>query len=58
MKNTEKMMAIALVEDMVAHGYKLMQYKTAQEMVERYSTFPLPWWQESHDRFVNGNYAK
>ena len=58
MKNTEKMIAITLVEDMVAHGYKLMQYKTAKEMVEYYNTLPLSWWQESHDHFVNGNYTK
>jgi len=52
MSNTEKKMAIALVQDMVDNGYKLMQYKSAQEMVEYYDTFPLSWWQESHDRFM------
>jgi len=52
MTNIEKKQAIALVEDMVAHGYHLMQYKSAQEMVECYSCFDLAWWQESHDRFM------
>ena len=52
MTNIEKMQAIALVEDMVAHGYNLMQYPTAQAMVDYYDHFPLSWWQESHDRFL------
>lgn len=52
MSNTERKMAIALVQDMVDNGYKLMQYKSAQEMVEYYDGFPLSWWQESHDRFM------
>lgn len=52
MTNVEKKTAVALVEDMVAHGYHLMQYKTAEEMVEYYEMLPLKWWQETHDRFV------
>ena len=52
MTNIEKKQAITLVEDMVAHGYHLMQYKNAQEMVEYYDCFPLSWWQESHDQFL------
>ena len=53
MTESEKAQAVALVEDMVAHGYRLMQYKDAQAMVNCYDCFPLSWWQESHDRFCN-----
>ena len=52
MTNTEKMLAVALVEDMVAHGYHLMQYPTAQLMVDNYDCLPLSWWQTAHDNFV------
>jgi hypothetical protein len=52
MNANEKMQAVALVEDMVAHGYHLMQYPTAQAMVDTYDCFTLDWWQEAHDRFV------
>lgn len=52
MTNTEKKIAIALVEDMVAHGYHLVQYKTAEDMVTYYECLPLDWWQEAHDRIV------
>lgn len=52
MSENEKVMATALVEDMVAHGYHLMQYKTARAMVDHYDCFTLEWWQKTHDRFV------
>lgn len=58
MNANEKKMAVALVEDMVAHGYHLMQYPTAQAMVDYYDCFTLEWWQESHDRFCRGDYIK
>ena len=52
MNEMEKMQAVALVEDMVAHGYHLMQYPTARAMVDYYETLPLAWWQDCHDRFM------
>ena len=52
MTNTEKKNAIALVENMVAHGYHLIQYKTAEDMVNCYDMLSLDWWQDCHDRFV------
>lgn len=55
MNENEKIQAVALVEDMVAHGYHLMQYPTAQAMVDYYECLPLSWWQESHDHFVKGD---
>jgi len=60
MNANEKMQAVALVEDMVAHGYHLMQHPTAQAMVDYYEALPLDWWQESHDEFVatRGGYSK
>jgi hypothetical protein len=60
MTNTEKMQAAALVENMVAHGYSLMPYPTAQAMVDYYEDLPLDWWQETHDEFVatRGGYSK
>jgi hypothetical protein len=58
MTNTEKMQAITLVEDMVAHGYHLMQYPTARAMVDYYEALPLNWWQEIHDHFCKDDYTK
>lgn len=52
MTNIEKKQAIALLEDMAAHGYHLMQYHTAQDLVDTYSCLPLSWWQETHDKFM------
>ena len=53
MTNTEKLTAIELVKDMVAHGYSLGQYKDAQALVEYYESLPLDWWQRAHDKFMD-----
>ena len=58
MSEEEKIQATKLVEDMVAHGYHLMQYKSAREMVDTYDCFTLDWWKKDHDRFCNGDYIK
>lgn len=52
MTNVEKKIAVALVEDMVAHGYRLMQYPTAEAMVDYYAALPLEWWQKCHAHYV------
>lgn len=51
MTEEEKIQATQLVEDMVQHGYHLMQYPTARAMVDTYDCFPLSWWEKNHDHF-------
>lgn len=55
---SRKVQAVALVEDMIAHGYHLMQYPTARALVDYYDCFPLSWWEEGRDQFRNGDYIK
>lgn len=57
MSESDKAQATALLENMIAHGYHLMQYPTARAMVDYYNCFPLSWWQESHDRFMKAKKA-
>lgn len=53
MNENEKKTAVELVKDMVANGYHLMQYKSAEELVEEYNYFTLDDWKEMHDRFMD-----
>ena len=53
MNENEKKTAVELVNDMVANGYHLMQYKSAEELVKEYDYFTLDDWKEMHDRFMS-----
>lgn len=54
MTKSERLKAIELVNEMVAHGYHLMQYKDAADMVDYYDCFPIEFWQDCRDRWVAG----
>lgn len=48
----EREQAIAYVNEQIAHGYHLVQYRDAAHMVDVYDCFPLAWWKDCHDRWI------